>query len=271
MINLFKGVKVFLDGVPSLEHRVVVSSGIDTLSENIDSKFPFEVDALVPKLPWRTLCSQNENTLYCNEKPKLIDYDKTVQVINVPDDIIELCKANKIQDLIRKEDILAFYETNIYKELKNKLFSFYENYLFSETNFKYYNMFADDPGRPTVTITYNKRRCGLHIDNRQTFSIDKLHSAPNGILVNLGKEPRYFLFVNQTCEQLQMLMSPNRYDSVDRIHQDFAKKFKDYPVVRLKLNPFEGYIAPTENIIHDGSTSGCTFPSLKAFAEGYFW
>jgi hypothetical protein len=270
-MNLFKGVRVFLDGVPFLENRVVLSSGISIVSNDDDAKFPLEEGSLVPTLPWRTLCAQDENTLFSTEKPNLINYDKTVQVINIPDEITTFCIDNHVQELTRKDDILAFYETETYEQLKDKLYTFFGQYLFSETNFRFYNLFADDPGKPTVTISYNKKRCGLHIDNRQTYSIDKLHSAPNAVLINLGKEPRDFLFINQTCEQLQVLLHPNEYDSVEKIHKDFAESYNNYPVVRIRLKPFEAYIAPTENIIHDGSTKDCIYPNLKSFAEGYFW
>jgi hypothetical protein len=36
----------------------------------------------------------------------------------------------------------------------------------------------------------------------------------------------------------------------------FLHKFPEYPVVRLAVLPGEAYIAPTENMIHDGTTEG---------------
>jgi hypothetical protein len=36
----------------------------------------------------------------------------------------------------------------------------------------------------------------------------------------------------------------------------FMSTFPDYPIVRLRLRPGEAYIAPTENVLHDGSSTG---------------
>ena len=38
--------------------------------------------------------------------------------------------------------------------------------------------------------------------------------------------------------------------------ENFLKKNPDYPVVRIELKPYQYYIAPTDNFIHDGSTLG---------------
>jgi hypothetical protein len=35
----------------------------------------------------------------------------------------------------------------------------------------------------------------------------------------------------------------------------FMSAFPDYPIVRLRLQPGDAYIAPTENILHDGNSS----------------
>ena len=34
----------------------------------------------------------------------------------------------------------------------------------------------------------------------------------------------------------------------------FFKYFPDYPVLKIEQKPYEYYIAPTDNCIHDGAT-----------------
>ena len=58
-----------------------------------------------------------------------------------------------------------------------------------------------------------------------------------------------------------MCLKKNFIDKTDEanIHlivDTFFKEFSSYPVIRIKLNPGEAYIAPTDNIIHDGSSLG---------------
>ena len=38
-----------------------------------------------------------------------------------------------------------------------------------------------------------------------------------------------------------------------KVSRLFLTKYPNYPVFRIKIEPGEAYIAPTENIIHDGA------------------
>jgi hypothetical protein len=50
----------------------------------------------------------------------------------------------------------------------------------------------------------------------------------------------------------------------------FMKKFPDYPVVRLRIDPGEAYILPTDNLIHDASTEEKQFPDITLTFLGSF-
>ena len=46
---------------------------------------------------------------------------------------------------------------------------------------------------------------------------------------------------------------PRRFSLIGR---EFMERFPDVPVVRCRIGPGDAYIAPTENLVHDGSHSG---------------
>ena len=46
---------------------------------------------------------------------------------------------------------------------------------------------------------------------------------------------------------------PGRYTVLAR---QFMEQFPDVPVIRCRLAPGEAYVAPTENLVHDGSSVG---------------
>ena len=50
----------------------------------------------------------------------------------------------------------------------------------------------------------------------------------------------------------------------------FMRARPEYPVIRLRINPGEAYILPTDNLIHDASTEGKTFPDITLTFLGYF-
>jgi hypothetical protein len=118
------------------------------------------------------------------------------------------------------------------------------------------------PGLVTVSFdpeasVYN----GMHTDSWDSPPGYDRNLSPNRISINVGTEDRALLFVNLTVDQMARDMHQAGYGSVDQplgtaFGQQFLRTFPDYPIVRLRVRPGEAYIAPTENVMHDGSTEG---------------
>jgi len=119
---------------------------------------------------------------------------------------------------------------------------------------------------------------GMHIDNWSRLPVSQRHVAPKRICVNLGDDVRYLLFVNFPVRHLidEILAALARHEGrlggdaeqtgvrralhptsgVSALARAFLETHPMYPVLRLKVYPGEAYIAPTENMIHDGSSVG---------------
>jgi hypothetical protein len=54
------------------------------------------------------------------------------------------------------------------------------------------------------------------------------------------------------------------------VGHDFMRSFPGYPVLRVRIRPREAYIAPTDNLIHDGSSVGKNYPDIAVHLLGYF-
>jgi hypothetical protein len=136
--------------------------------------------------------------------------------------------------------------------------------------------------RPNIeTMAYSlsdNKYLGLHIDNGTGGNYFDRTKNPNRLSINLGKEPRTLLFVNQTINGMSELIlkqDPSFHKMKSKINEAdlvsiFFKYYPQYPVLKLQQNPFEVYIAPTDNIIHDGCTMGKTFPDITMVFIGYF-
>jgi hypothetical protein len=48
----------------------------------------------------------------------------------------------------------------------------------------------------------------------------------------------------------------------------FLTLFCDYPVLRLRIQPGEAYIAPTENVVHDGSSMEMSVADISLSLRG---
>jgi hypothetical protein len=101
-------------------------------------------------------------------------------------------------------------------------------------------------------------RVGLHFDRWDSLPVDELNLSSNRVSINLGPSDRYFIYLNRTASGMAELLNrtnmPCRRD-VHAIGPAFMSAFPDYPIVRLRLRPGDAYIAPTENVLHDGSST----------------
>ena len=118
----------------------------------------------------------------------------------------------------------------------------------------------DQPGLLTMTKAVDEdARIGLHVDRWDRLSVDELAQGSNRISINLGPVERHFIFLNQTAPGMAAMLEGADLKvarDVRAIGTAFMAAFPEYPIVRLRLRPGEAYIAPTENILHDGSSAG---------------
>jgi hypothetical protein len=132
-------------------------------------------------------------------------------------------------------------------------------------------------GLPTATTDDTDTYVGLHLDNWYQAELRDRENAPNRISINVGVTARFFLYINLPLATIGAL-AVEQYPSDNRIRDTqhglrniFMSHFGSYPVVRVRLEPGEGYIAPTENLIHDATTPGEKGPDVQFRVRGRFW
>ena len=134
-----------------------------------------------------------------------------------------------------------------------------------------HNVFDSVKGHKVEDINY----IGIHNDSMRKMSVFTAHKLENRISINIGAEPRYFLFVNLSIIQVyNMLLReaklPKDEVNLFNLRRLFFEHFPDYPVVRVKLNPYQYYIAPTFNCFHDGATTGNKKLDITIIYFGFF-
>lgn len=130
---------------------------------------------------------------------------------------------------------------------------------------------VNDPGMRATTVNpKGGKRVGLHLDDWYRAAPRNRHKSPNRICVNLGSEDRYFLFLNLPIRRVYELAGASSDLSGSAAGQLFFRRFPSYPVIKLRMRPGEAYIAPTENLIHDGCSAGMTTPDATLSLLGRF-
>lgn len=116
------------------------------------------------------------------------------------------------------------------------------------------------PGMPTTTDNYRDGRLiGLHLDNWDKLTYEHKPSGRRRLALNLGPGTRYITLGVLDAQAVCRAVHPNdfsqRYPHTDD-YRTYAADGYALHVIRIRLAPGEGYIAPTEYLLHDGSTEG---------------
>ncbi|MFF9785142.1 hypothetical protein [Streptomyces nigrescens] len=132
---------------------------------------------------------------------------------------------------------------------------------------------AASPGNWATTTedSATGRRIGLHVDNFDRLPYARRHQSRRRLCLNLGPGPRYLLIGDHDIQQICRTL----YGDPDRHHphtEDIRRYIAaGHPLrcLRIRLDPGDGYIAPTEFLAHDGSTARIDQPSVAAFWLGW--
>ncbi|MFC5664450.1 hypothetical protein ACFP3U_15835 [Kitasatospora misakiensis] len=127
----------------------------------------------------------------------------------------------------------------------------------------------------TLTTTVNPEndglRIGLHLDNWDQQTCANRLDSRRRLMVNLGPAPRYLLIgefdATWICRELYPGDHADRYPHTDDVAEFVARWSME--CLRIRIDPGEGYVAPTEVLVHDGSTTGITGRSTAAFWLGH--
>ncbi|MFD7137011.1 hypothetical protein [Streptomyces sp. NPDC059894] len=122
----------------------------------------------------------------------------------------------------------------------------------------------------TTEDSATRRRIGLHVDNFDRLPYPRRHHGRRRLCLNLGPGPRYLLIGDHDIQQICRTLhadSGRHYPHTQHVRQ-YVTDGHPLRCLRIRLEPGDGYIAPTELLPHDGSTLGIDQPSVAAFWLG---
>jgi hypothetical protein len=207
----------------------------------------YEEGARLPRDPWRRPTDEEAESLIATKRPS--DMATSVAVVKLPDEFY-----NDLQEIMRSGNAESL-EVNLLQALRT----------ICELGEPLHCIGPRKNPANLKTVTINHaigRYNGLHVDNWDQFDLDSLHLATNRLCVNIGQDDRYFLFLPLSLMDIASALSeemgpdwevPPRYTVLGR---QFMERFPDMPVIRCRLAPGEAYVAPTESLVHDGSSAG---------------
>lgn len=258
---LREGIKILAEIPNEHDHTVTINSG--TESPQTDQ---YIQGAIIPKNTFRNLSDSEKEIIFIpKDIAHILNYNEVIKLISLPESIQNDIKKIKLNEINSYEELEKTVSRDDFKVLAKDLME----YVVSKSiHSEIHNLGIQiEPGNEYTTTKQNLQYVGLHIDSWDKLPLSERKKSKNRICFNIGKEPRYLYFINVPAHQL---VNENEGSDVDKIVNDFLVNNPQYPVIRLKVNPFEGYIAPTEYIIHDGSTSGNSYKDITFTIRSYF-
>ncbi|MFI9328989.1 hypothetical protein ACIGZJ_15740 [Kitasatospora sp. NPDC052868] len=133
---------------------------------------------------------------------------------------------------------------------------------------------TSDPAEALTTHTApdTGRRLGLHVDNHQKLPYAARETARRRLCVNLGPGTRYLLLADTDIKSVCRTIH-ERYDNRHPDTEDlryFVILRRPLRVLRLRIEPGEGFLAPTAVLPYDESTEGQAEPSDTASWLGHW-
>lgn len=129
---------------------------------------------------------------------------------------------------------------------------------------------VSEPGHCTTSLQKPpvRRYVGLHVDQWRDDEPDILPTASR-LSFNIGNEARYFLMMNISVPAMRRMLDQQDANALV-VSRRFLSEFPEYPVLRVKIEPGEGYLAVTRNIIHDATSADMTGIDLSVSFLGEF-
>lgn len=259
-------------------NRLTLSSG------TLFFEYPYEHKStsvtFVPQTPWRNL-SVDEQHLFCNSLAQ--DAYEMISIVKLDTSLIKSLSKLKFPSSITNNNLKIFHKSRAWQTCRKKLIEFALHYSNSNNEQIEGGIYFGEGNLENSTINQsNNEIVGLHLDGWETAKhLKDRCSSKNRICFNLGSYPRYLCFLNLglnqiydlwTCGNASMPFEAIEWNDYSFIYK-FLKQNPNYPITRLRINTGEAYIAPTESILHDGSSSGnpgfdITY-TLRSFYRNY--
>ncbi|MBL8510777.1 MAG: hypothetical protein JNM52_03945 [Betaproteobacteria bacterium] len=218
--------------------------------------------AFIPLKDWRNPSEHELRILAAGEEPKPVDDAEFVAIVKLPPHLGD--QFAFMREAIQKHNKQTVVD-NLFQHPRYRRALFatqrYWHEIGAAERLRMLGHFSRPPGitlpEPSTSVGEHGKYVGLHIDSWHTGTVAERPSGyPTRFCYNLGPEDRQFQFINLSIRRIRELSPGFGSNDPNEFCTDFLLRHGDYPVVKVRVKPGEAYIAPTEIMIHDGSTVG---------------
>jgi hypothetical protein len=227
----------------------------------------YSPDSLLPAAPWRAPSAAEEELLWAERFPE--NPLDAIGILKVPEKLLFPLRVLGIDRVGSSREFGALVNSAAGKRATYPIVDYLASFRRRDEGFRFLGIGLNAPDLHTVTVDRSSGlQIGMHIDSWDKIEVGEREAATNRICLNLGREDRFFLFMNLPIREIARDRDPKL--PAKEVVRQFIVDNPTYPVIRLRLAPGEAYLAPTENVIHDGSSLGKAYPDIQLTVRGYF-
>jgi hypothetical protein len=244
------------EDVKKTADRVFLSNGTAS-ADQADPSVRYDAGAFVPRTPWRRPSEWERRHLWkISQRRTNMNF---VGIARIPDFLVDPvrtlhCSPRRATNHRRDRSATQKAVTQLVEYLCDRFRC--------TTNTVIHGVAVHQPGLQTVTYDRSKNSfIGLHLDSWDRLPLASRHVSLNRVCVNVGCQTRYFMFLNLPLVGIAKILAGCKSGSrrlPQTVGPAFLWHFPDYPIIRVRVDPGEAYIAPTDNLIHDATTIGAT-------------
>ncbi len=257
---LRKGIRIFNRHLNNIQDQISITAGVAPV-KNTNPEIEYYSNAYLPDTGWRNLSDSEYRMI------STVDEDSkpfnTLGVGAIPDVLQDLFRKLNLSDCKSLFEVPGKFQENegLTKRINESINAFL-NEKSPEKNYKFHRIARSLPDMQSTTFHHTGENTfkytGMHIDESSFFTPYTAHKSGNRISINISEESRYLYFINLTLRQIYGEVQKKYTEKItsENIVEQFFRLYPEYPVLRLEIKPYQYYIAPTDNFIHDGTTLG---------------
>jgi hypothetical protein len=258
-------------GVAMDASRVTLSDGIACVSADVVRGRAYRTPAFAPRAPWRIPTSAEQETIAPRAEARGTTF---VGVVKIAEASLRAVHALGLGTDMPPAECHRIVHSDAAVEATSACLADLAEYVSDPRTLGALGYVVGEPGLPTVTMD-PVLRAGLHVDNWDEACARA--DTRNRLHLNLGREPRHYLYINVPLDDALASLPEELCEEVRRagggrkqLGNLFLETSLDYPVVRVRIDPGEAYIAPSDDIVHDGDTTGKVLPDVNYAVLGHF-
>jgi len=259
------GVGVRIAG--SVEDRLFVTSGVDAADGRTVEGLVYRPGAIVPKRGWRAVTA-SEWAQLMGRAPD----GGTLDVAPAPAELVAAFRALGLAEGRTVGDCHALVRSEAYVDALHQALPLLEPLVVSDEGLQLLGTCVQRGGLWSTTTHVDadvgERFSGLHVDDWDRLEPGERHLGRLQMSINLGVRDRFFVFVATTVDELAG--GTDRDLGYIGWGRALFAQAPETPIWKVRVRPGELYLAPTDNLIHDGTTVGNDAPDVTLNLRGHF-